>query len=283
MSAPVTHDPLVVNTRGGGVWQRRAVTSDGRGLYASAGSCRCPESLMVPLAELAEHGIVGSADVLPVPVGPEQPVDADRAKAPWGRGEDGLPLLPMGVHWTDVPELVDKTVAKIQVRVDGATSGHWYDASVTETWRAPGTVRTNVDGYQVGVGQFIARPGDMELVLHAHDDLSWLLEMVAKFRARVAELEAQRATVYRVVDGVTTIALYTSAGQARKHCEFLARRENRGGATQELFWRLDEDTAHLNDGPELLMECTAPGFSRLTGFGVSPVPLSSLFVEAGES
>jgi len=33
-------------------------------------------------------------------------------------------------------------------------------------------------------------PGDRELVLHAHDDLSWCLEMLAKFRARVAELEA---------------------------------------------------------------------------------------------
>ncbi|MEU0207412.1 hypothetical protein [Streptomyces canus] len=70
MSAPVTHDPLVVNTRDGVCWERRAVTSDGRGLYAVEGSCRCPEFVMATLAELAEHGIVGSADVLPVPVGP---------------------------------------------------------------------------------------------------------------------------------------------------------------------------------------------------------------------
>lgn len=70
MSAPTTHDPLVVNTQDGVVWQRRAVTSDGRGLYAVTGSCSCPEYLMATLAELAEHGICGSADVLPVPVGP---------------------------------------------------------------------------------------------------------------------------------------------------------------------------------------------------------------------
>jgi hypothetical protein len=67
----MTHDPLVVNTRDGVCWERRAVTSDGRGLYAVEGSCRCPEFVMATLAELAEHGIVGSADVLPVPVGPE--------------------------------------------------------------------------------------------------------------------------------------------------------------------------------------------------------------------
>ncbi|MFI1371288.1 hypothetical protein ACH4UY_04660 [Streptomyces longwoodensis] len=74
MSAPVSHDPLVVNTKDGTVWQRRAVTRDGRGLYAvtDAPAC-CPEFVMATLAELAEHGIAGSADALPVPVGPERP------------------------------------------------------------------------------------------------------------------------------------------------------------------------------------------------------------------
>lgn len=66
MSAPVTHDPRFVNTKDA-CWVRRAVTSDGRGLYAVEGSCRCPEFLLVPLEELAAVGIVGSADVLPVP------------------------------------------------------------------------------------------------------------------------------------------------------------------------------------------------------------------------
>ncbi len=82
MSAPQTHDPLVVNTKDGTVWQRRAVTAEGRGLYAAAGSCSCPEYLMATLAELAEHGIAGSAYALPMPVGPrslelsEQQIDA---------------------------------------------------------------------------------------------------------------------------------------------------------------------------------------------------------------
>lgn len=69
MSAPKTHDPLVVNTTDGAVWQRRAVTADGHGLYAVTGSCSCPEYLMATLAELAAHGIVGPADALPMPVG----------------------------------------------------------------------------------------------------------------------------------------------------------------------------------------------------------------------
>lgn len=243
--------PLVVNTKDGVCWTRRTVTSGGIALYAPEGVCKCPVFVMATLAELAEHGIVGSADVLPMPVGPVpqvSPADADRAKAPWGRDEDGRPLLPSGAHWTDVPELVDRTLAGIQARVDGAQSGHWYDASLTETWRPAGTVRTNVDGYQRGVGRFIARPGDMELVLHAHDDLSWCLEMIAKFRARVAELEAERhvtnealsdaAVALRAnrdriaeLEALTPAAIQTcrvcgagySLGQPCATCEFQAR------------------------------------------------------------
>lgn len=82
---------------------------------------------------------------------------------------------------------------------------------------------------------------------------------------------------YRVLDGLETVALHTSADQARRHCEFLARREHRGAGRQELFWRLDEDTAHLDHGPEWLVESTAPGFSRLTGFAINPIPMLSEF------
>jgi hypothetical protein len=62
VSAPETRDPRFVNTKDA-CWVRRAVTSDGRGLYAVEGSCKCPEFLLVPLEELA--------DVVPAPFGPE--------------------------------------------------------------------------------------------------------------------------------------------------------------------------------------------------------------------
>lgn len=219
--------PLVVNTTDGTCWVRRTVTRGGLALYAPMGVCNCPEFVMATMAELAEHGIAGSADVLPVPVGPEPPVDADRAKAPWGRSEDGRPRLPSGAHWTDIPELVDRTLASIQARVDQAKPGHWYVASDTETWRAPGTVRTNVDGYQRTVGQCTNMlPADLELILHAHDDLSWCLEMVAKLRARVAELEAERhstnealsdAMVERTADRWTAFFAPTQALRENPH------------------------------------------------------------------
>jgi hypothetical protein len=61
---------MVVNTVDGTVWLRRAATRGGLALYAPQDVCRCPEFVMATEAELAEHGITGSADVLPVPVGP---------------------------------------------------------------------------------------------------------------------------------------------------------------------------------------------------------------------
>jgi hypothetical protein len=67
---PVSRDPLVVNTQDGTCWMRRAVTREGRGLYAvaDAPAC-CPEFVMATLAELAEHGLASMVDALPMPVG----------------------------------------------------------------------------------------------------------------------------------------------------------------------------------------------------------------------
>jgi len=81
MSAPVSHHPLVVNTQDGSCWTRRAVTRDGRGLYALAGSvAEVPDEVLVSLAELAEMGITGSAFALPMPVGPVPRSELDQAR-----------------------------------------------------------------------------------------------------------------------------------------------------------------------------------------------------------
>lgn len=104
--------------------------------------------------------------------------------------------------------------------------------------------------------------------------VEWLVD-------RVAELEAEQQTVYRVVDCAKTVALYTCPGQARKHCESMARAEHGGGSEQQLFWRLDEDTADQPHGPEWLIESTAPGYSRMTGFSIDPVVLAKKFAESG--
>ncbi|MEU3282139.1 hypothetical protein [Streptomyces antibioticus] len=72
--------PLVVNTADGAVWTRRGALRDGEALYAMAGVSDCPELVMATLAELAEHVIVGAADVLPVPVGGASEADRLRAR-----------------------------------------------------------------------------------------------------------------------------------------------------------------------------------------------------------
>lgn len=63
--------PLVVNTTDGTVWMRREHTVNGAALYAVAGAAPgVPADLMLTFAELEALGITGSADALPMPVGP---------------------------------------------------------------------------------------------------------------------------------------------------------------------------------------------------------------------
>lgn len=127
MSAPTSHDPLVVNTADGTVWTRREAVRDGLALYAPEKCARCPEFVMATYAELEGHGIAGSADVLPVPVGPEPQA------LPWAHAMsdrdlhgflDDLVSAAMG-RWRSEPEVPDRTVlADIE--------------KVCAAWRTPG-------------------------------------------------------------------------------------------------------------------------------------------------
>lgn len=65
--------PLVVNTKDGTCWTQREGTRGGEALYAPEKCGSCPAFVMATLTELAEHGIVGSADALPMPFGPQMP------------------------------------------------------------------------------------------------------------------------------------------------------------------------------------------------------------------
>ncbi|MEU1434035.1 hypothetical protein ABZ438_08040 [Streptomyces sp. NPDC005786] len=119
------------------------------------------------------------------------PMTPDREQAPWGRDEDGRPRLPMGAHWTDIPELVNQHLAGIEGRVTQAQRGKWFVPPAAAT---PGTVCTQYDGYTRTVGQVTNMlPADLELTLHAHSDLSWCLDLITKLRARIAELEGTPA------------------------------------------------------------------------------------------
>jgi hypothetical protein len=110
--------------------------------------------------------------------------------------DDSRPVLPLGGHWTQFPALVAKEVAKIQARVDAAEGGHWHPHP--EPHLPPGTVRTNVDGYNRIIGRFEfvggagAADANRQLVLYAHDDLTFLLSEHARLRAEVEQLRAER-------------------------------------------------------------------------------------------
>jgi hypothetical protein len=101
-----------------------------------------------------------------------------------------LPVLPLGGHWTDIPALVDQRVAEAQARVDAAQGGWWHLAP--ERHMPPGTVRTNIDGYNRTIGRLDRfRDEDRDLILYAHDDLTFLLAEIGRLRTRLAEAAAE--------------------------------------------------------------------------------------------
>jgi hypothetical protein len=152
---------MVVNTRDGVCWERRAVTDSGLGLYAVEGSCKCPPFKMATLAELAERGIVGSADVLPMPV----------------------PVVP--------EPLSAERLTEIAARADAATAGPWWTDTLAEH---DGSESVGIDAE----GDIWIVPcqdidqADAEFMAHARVDVPALLAEVRRQAARIAELEAQR-------------------------------------------------------------------------------------------
>ncbi|MFD7794372.1 hypothetical protein [Streptomyces sp. NPDC059759] len=120
MNAPTTHDPLVVNTQDGVVWQRRALTREGRGLYAvaDAPAC-CPEYVMATLAELAEHGLASMLDALPMPVGPAPQASAPKPRTMLDRGREALNARMSKDDLRLVLENVVTYAASLEVRVTG--------------------------------------------------------------------------------------------------------------------------------------------------------------------
>lgn len=132
MSAPTSHDPLVVNTRDGMCWKRQHVDGDGRGLYALADVTACPAYVLSSFGELAERGIVGSADVLPVPV----PVGPELELAlPWAHA------MPDGDLSGFLDDLVSAALNRWRTGPDGPVPDRVTLADIERVcreWRTPG-------------------------------------------------------------------------------------------------------------------------------------------------
>ncbi|MYR46749.1 hypothetical protein [Streptomyces sp. SID5910] len=191
--------PLVVNTKDGACWTRRTVTEGGIALYALADVCSCPEFVMATLDELAGRGIVGSADVLPMPVDP------------------GPVVRPIALHEAQLDALAASGNRAVNDLVH-------EDLCACDAWPAK---CLSSGGYFQGYWDW----GYLETAIPA------VLGLWESMRGgdRVTELEAARGTVYRAEHPDSGIILghYSTIDAAHEHCVTLARRE---GATGLISW-----------------------------------------------
>jgi hypothetical protein len=173
--------PLVINLRDGSVWERRAMTAAGVALYALAGSCKCPEYLMASESELAAQGIAGTADVLPVPAGPE-PRTLDKV-------EDELTGANLSL-WEEEQEtarlrLAFKSAkrgrrrARNELEFTEASRRRWRDGLIKETAKRKELER---------------RVAELLVERHStNESLDDALKALRADRDRIAELEAWKA------------------------------------------------------------------------------------------
>lgn len=261
--------PLVVNTRDGVCWTRRTVTSGGIALYAPERVKTCPEFVMATIDELAEHGIVGSADALPVPVSPE-PQAEERAKVAALIGDakpatDQL-LLEMAQQIRDRREHDHSTAA----------DWDWYclNASGWLGDKAPTVLRRLLDTE--------ARVAELEAERHSTNES--LDDAVQALRTR----ETSPLTVFRASHDSIVMGLYTTAAEARKHCETEMRREYDETTKVSLWWREDEDTVDQpEDGEQaLFVHATPAGMERgrtwRPGYVVTPLEIASAYDPDGD-
>lgn len=183
--------PLVINTRDGACWTRRTVTTGGIALYAPEAVKTCPAFVMATLAELAEHGIVGSADVLPMLAGPEPQQTRtvlDRARAVLGArvAKDDLRLV-LGNVVGYAAELEGRLRVTDDLRVRALGENDALRKQLGDAGRERDTLRERV--------------AELEAERHTTNEaLSEAAEQLRKDRDRIAELEKliEQATEFRV-------------------------------------------------------------------------------------
>ncbi|WP_225840257.1 hypothetical protein [Streptomyces sp. NK08204] len=172
--------PLVVNTTDGTCWTRREGERDGQALYAPEKCGGCPEFVMATLAELAEHGIVGSASVLPMPVGPEPLSDERMAEI---RSLDLLSMMSDRVAPVVSRALADLITEVERLRAQRDRRRARLVALQNDALNIRGALSPN------GEARKVPMPLG-EMLLPA---VEWLI-------SRVAELEAERHSTNEALD-----------------------------------------------------------------------------------
>ncbi|MFH8792264.1 hypothetical protein [Streptomyces sp. NPDC017941] len=172
MSAPTSHDPVAVNTKDGVAWLRRAVTVDGRALYAMDGAVMgAPEFVLATLEDLTEKGITGTAPVLPVPVGPEPSLTETLRKR------------------TQLLGIVQATARRLRKEADGRRA---YGARLKAENTALTADLHRAKAYVRAVEKLLAErtpfaPRGQEATLLA---IGWLRKSLDDYRSRVDSAEA---------------------------------------------------------------------------------------------
>lgn len=308
VTAPTTHDPLVVNTKDGVCWTRRTVTSGGIALYAPESVKTCSEFVMATEAELAEHGIVGSAFALPMPVAPEPQEDPVAA----GRRLDLLALMderaasavsPVLAGVLDEAERLRARVAELEAQRERRRVR--LVACEADLGEMRGLLSPN--GFPRRI------PPEVEIHERVAPAVDWLINRVTELEVAAVEGRAalaafchdhqdpgtaalgalyllQQATpgtpmepgetvpkVYRASHDSIVMGLYTTAAAARAHCEAEERRSwGETSAPTNFDWIEDEE-----DG---VAEMTAfvGGEERTTGYVVTPLEVAAAYDPDGD-
>lgn len=191
MSAPVSRDPLVVNTQDGACWTRRAVTRDGRGLYALAEvAADVPVLVLARLSELAEHGLASMADALPMPVGPG-PRTADVV-------EDELTGANLSL-WEE-----EQTTARLRLALKSAQRGRRELRELLDSPPSPDELDARAARFEEWE-RLRARVSELETQRQAdHETWQHDLRTARSEReasaARIAELEGERHSTNEALD-----------------------------------------------------------------------------------
>jgi hypothetical protein len=276
MSAPVpvTHDPVVVSTQDGSSWVRRALTRDGHGLYALAGSAAgAPNAVLATIPELAaDHGLRGMAFALPMPVGPE-PRTLDQV-------EDELTGANLSLHEEQLE------TARLRLALASAQRGrrqqrdqaaalreerHSTNESVSDAAVWMRHDRDRIDELERAVVEARAALGslcyDLDDPGTAALGALYLLQQ-ATIGTAMQPGEAV-PTMFRASHDSIAMGLYTTAAAAREHCETVLRREV--GEEALLGWVPD-------DGSKLAAEELCIGEDvECSGYVVMPLEIASAY------
>lgn len=182
-TTPTTHDPLVVNTKDGVCWTRRTVTSGGIALYAPEPVKTYPEFVMATLPELAEHGIVGSAFALPMPVAPEPQEDPVAA----GRRLDLLALMD-----ERAASAVSPVLAGVLDEAERLRASRWDATKVVAQ------MESKLLAMHGELTRATERVAELEAERHStNESLSEAAEQLRVNRDRITELETEREKLVR--------------------------------------------------------------------------------------